>query len=112
MLEVKSQTITDKYKADSVPISEWKFQINNGNEGEKIISDVLLETEALAEERALSEFLNNSYKRNEVSFTTFRTDLVKNMIVNVSGLPYIVKNIVTNVDNTSIKSTITAVRYE
>lgn len=112
MYEVTSQTITEDYKAEETPLSEWKFQIDNGNTGEKSISDVLLETEALAQERAKSEFLKNSYKLNEITFSTHLTDIEKNDTISVYGVPYLVKSITTTIDSVSIQSKVKAVRYE
>ena len=112
MYTVSSQTITEDYKAEETPLSEWKFQIDNGNVGEKTISDVLLDTEALAQERAKSEFLKNSYKLNEVTFSTYRTDFAKNDTINVYGIPYLVKSITTSIDKVAIKTKIKAIRYD
>ena len=112
MYKVNSQTITEDYKASSSPLKEWKFQIENGNTGEVIISDALLDTEALATERVKSEFLKMSYKLNEVRFSTFLTNIVKNMVINIYGIPYIVKSVGTTIDSVSIKTNIRAIRYE
>ena len=112
MYEVNSQTITEDYKAEVTPLKEWKFQITNGNVGELNISEPLIDTEALATERARSEFLKNSYKLNEIRFSTFLTNIVKNMTINVYGIPYIVKSISTQIDSVSIKTTVRAIRYE
>jgi len=112
MYEVTSQTITEDFKAVSVPPIEWKFQISNGNTGEMVVSDPLLDTIEAATERAKSEFLNNSYKLKEVRFSTYRTDFTKNQVINIEGLPYLVKSIGTQIDATTIKTTIRAVRYE
>lgn len=112
MYEITSQTITEDYKAEETPLNEWKFQISNGNTGEVLISDALLDSEELATERAMSEFLKNSYKHTTISFSTYRTDFDLNMIINVYGLPYIIKSINPHVDETSITTKIGAVRYE
>lgn len=112
MYTVTSQTITEDYKAEETPLLEWKFQIDNGNIGEMTISDVLLETESLANERANSEFLKNSHKLNEVTFTTYLTNLSKNQIINVYGIPYLVKSLNVVVNETSIKTKVRAVRYD
>lgn len=111
MYTVTSQTISEDYKAESTPLGEWKFQIENGNTGEMNISDPLLDSEALAQERAKSEFLKNSYKLNEVRFATHRTDLIKNQTISVYGLPYLVKSISTVVTALSVRANIRAVRY-
>ena len=111
MYEVNSQTITEDYKAKETPLSEWKFKIDNGNVGEKTISDALLDSQVLAEERAKSEFLKNSHKLKEVTFTTPLTNLVKNGTINIYGIPYIVKSLSTKVNEVSIKTAVKAVRY-
>ena len=111
MYEINSATISEAYKADEVPHEEWKFQIENGNTGSMIISDPLLDSLALATERSNSEFLKNSYKIKEVKFTTYRTDITKNMTINVGGLPYLVKSIHTSIDSKSVKTTVRAIRY-
>lgn len=119
MYEVTSQTIRqeDIEKLDNIsveenPLKEWKFKIGNGNTGSITIADPLLDTYASAEERAMSEFLRNSYSRTDVEFTTYRTDFYKNMVINVKGLPYLVKSIQTSIDAATIKTKIRAVRYE
>lgn len=112
MFQIQSQTITEDLKASTVPVLEWKFQIANGNTGETKISDPLLDTEARAEERAKSEFLKSSYRLKEITFATYRTDLTKNMIINVLGIPYLVKSLTTTITQISIKTNIRAIRYE
>lgn len=112
MYEVSSQTVTEDYKAETSPISEWKFQLDNGNTGVKIISEPLLDTEALAQERAKSEFLKNGHKIKEITFTTHLQTIQKNDTINVYGLPYLVKDITTTIDEVEMKSRIRAVRYE
>ena len=112
MFKVYSQSITDDYKVTQVPYEQWKFQIENGNTGSMLVSDPLLENEAQATERAMAEFINNSYKIREVKFTTYRTDITKNMIILVKGVDYIVKGITTTIDAVGIKSLIKAERYE
>ena len=106
-----SETITEETKAAEVPLSEWKFSIPNGNTGEVIISDPLLDSLTVATERAKSEFLKSSYEIKEVKFTTYRTDLTKNMVINIHGLPYLVKSKTTTLDKVSIKTQIRGVRY-
>jgi len=112
MYEVVSQTITENYKAEQVPLSEWRFQIPNGNTGVVEISDPLIDSETLATERADSEFLKNSYKLKKVSFATYITGIALNDIINIHGLPYIVKSITVLIDQVKIASEIQAQRYE
>lgn len=112
MYEASSFTITETQKSVEVPLEEFSFQIENGNTGSMVISDPLLETLPLAQERALSEFLKNSYEIREVNFKTYRTDIKIGDIINVKGLPYKVKGIYSSINRTSIVNTIKAVRYE
>lgn len=112
MFEAQSQTISDAYKSQQVPVKRWKFQLENGNMNSMTISDPLLESETLASERAKSEFLKNGHKLSEISFNTYRTDLTKNMIIMVRGLKYLIKGISTSQTDRSILTTIRGVRYE
>ena len=112
MFTVSSQTVTEDYKSSNTPSKEWKFAIANGNTLEITISDALLDSESLAEERALSEFLKQSYRINEVRFKTLLTNLELNQTINVLGTPFLVKGLNTTVTKTSIKTSVRAVRYE
>jgi len=112
MFQITSQTITEDTKAELVPLIEWKFQISNGNTGEVVISDPLLDSYDRALERANSEFLKSSYKMREVRFGTHKTDFTKNEIINVRALPYLVKSISSAIDKVSVKTTIRGIRYE
>lgn len=112
MFTVYSQTMTEDFKADAVPLLEWKFNIPNGNTAEMIVSDPLLDTFSAAQERAKSEFLKNSYRLREVKFSTYRTDFSLNDTINIEGLPYLVKSLTTSIDKTMIKTTVRAIRYE
>jgi len=89
----------------------WSFQILNGNTGEMSISDPLIDSESIAEERAMSEFLKNAYAVHDISFSTYRTDLALNDVVNIASIPYLIKGISTSIDGTSMVSTIRARRY-
>lgn len=90
----------------------WRFEILNDNTGEMSITDPLLDTQDRAEERAMSEFLKNSYAVNGFTFKTYRTDLVQNQTVNIGGLPFLVKNITYSIDIPEMVTTVTVVRYE
>ena len=92
--------------------SEWKFILDVGGDETVTVTDPLLDSEALAEERALSEFLKNGYKLREVSFKTYRTDIRKNDAITVRGVVYLVKSKSTAVDAVKLVTTIKAVRYE
>ncbi len=110
MYTATSQTISEIEKG--VTSKEYKFQIMNGNTGEVIIVDPLLETEAQAEERAMSEFIKQSYELREITFSTHIDTLYLNQVINVLGLPYLIKSIDVAVDDKSIVHGIKAVRYE
>lgn len=112
MFTINSETMTDEYISDTITVEQWKYNITNGNTGEIVISDPLLDSVERATERAKSEFLKNSYRLKQITFTTQRTDIVKNMIINVQGVPYLVKSISTVITKTAIKSKIRGIRYE
>lgn len=112
MYTINSETMTEEYKAENTTQFILKFSIDNGNTGELTVSDPLLDSVERATERAKSEFIKNSYRLKEIGFVTHRTDITKNMIINVHGVPYIVKSISTAIDDKTIKSRIKAVRYE
>jgi len=112
MYKISGQAVSEDTALEEVSALEWKFQIDNGNVGELAISDELLDTELLATERAKSEFLKNSYKLNEIQFTTYLTNITKNMTINVYGVPYLVKSINTVITPITIKTSVKAVRYE
>jgi hypothetical protein len=112
MFTADSQTVSETYKSGNVPPFERRYRLANGNEGESVISDPLLDTDAAAEERARSEFLRNGHRLREASFSTYRTDLALNGIIRVRGLPYIVKSIAASGDKVKVVSTVKAVRYE
>lgn len=93
-------------------ILEFEFLLENGKSGITTVSSPLLDTEARAEARATSEFLQKAYKKKQVQFKTFRTDIKLNEIILIEGLKYILKSSTTQVTEKSVISTITALRYE
>lgn len=111
MFYATGSTITDDTSTD-VPVLEWKFDITNGNTGEMTVSDPLLKDQTVALERAKSEFLKNSYRLKEVVIQTWRTDLTKNQVISIYGVPYLIKEITTVITDKSMKSIIRGVRYE
>jgi len=112
MYTANSESITEDSKAKNTTSLQWKFNVDNGNTGEMTITDPLLDTVAAATERAKSEFLKNAYRLKEITFVTHRTDIVKNMIINVKGLPYLVKSMSTTITPTAIKTRVRGARYE
>lgn len=90
----------------------WKFQIENGNTGMMSVVDPLLDTEERAEERALSEFLKNAYAVNSISFLTWMTTLYLNQVVEVGGMPYLIKSIGYSGDAIKIIITVGVTRYD
>ncbi len=104
--------MTEDYKAETVPLFIRKFQIPNGNTGEVVISDPLLDSDERAEERAMSEFLKKSYSLRVVRFETHLSNFTKNQTINIWGLAYLVKGINTSISKVSIKTNIRAIRYE
>lgn len=91
---------------------QWIFKLKGGGDGVLHVSDPLLSTEALSQERAESEFLKNGYTKRTCSFSTYRTDLLINDEIKVRGLNWLVKHIRTTITKSSVVATVTAVRYE
>ena len=112
MYKVNSQTLTEDGKSSLVPLKRWRFNLANGNTGTLTVSDVLLDTEESARERALSEFLRNGYQLKVVRFSTYRTDFKKNSTIKIQGLNYLVKDIAIAVIDKSLVAKVRAVRYE
>ena len=112
MFQVNSYTISEEQKSQGVNSIEHKFQIDNGNTGAIIISDPLLDNFAVAQERAKSEFLKQSYAIGETRFSTYRTDLILNQVIMVKGVNYLIKSLSTITSKTAIKTNVRAVRYE
>ena len=90
----------------------WQFVAMNGNTGEMVITDQLLDTEERAEERAEAELLENGYISNGFTFPTYRTDLKMLDIINIGGLPYKIIAISANVDPQKLVLSITVKRYD
>jgi len=112
MYKVKSQTLTEAGKSSLVPLSRWRFNLTNGNTGSMTVSDVLLDTEEAALERAKSELLKNGHRLKELEFATYRTDFKKNDILSIRGLNYLVKSTSVTVSSVSIVTKVKVVRYE
>jgi len=90
----------------------YKFELTNGNIGEMNIEEELIDSEAIARERAMSEFLKNGYKKRQNSFKTYRTDIKLNSVIKIEGVGYVVKSIKYDWDAVKCIATVTGVRYE
>jgi hypothetical protein len=90
----------------------WLFEIDKDNTGTIKISEPLLSDEYIAEERARAEFLINSYASIDIEFKTYRSDIELNDILNIQGLPYLVKGISARVDKEKIVFGYLCRRYE
>ena len=90
----------------------WQFKLNNGNVEEMVIIDPLLDTEARAEERAMSEFLRNGYGSNSPTFNTFITDLTINDCISFNGSHFLIKGISIKATSSSIIASIEVTRYD
>jgi hypothetical protein len=90
----------------------WLFEIDKDNSGTIKISEPLLSDRYKAEERARAEFLINSYASIDIEFKTYRSDIGLNDILNINGLPYLVKGISASVDKEKIIFGYLCRRYE
>ncbi len=90
----------------------WTYEIEKDNSGIVNINDPLLNTDASTKERAMSEFLKNAYVPKVITFGTYLIDLKINDVINVRGLPYLVKSLVTSLIGNVVTTTVRAQRYE
>jgi len=96
---------------ESSPV--WKFSIDRAmNTGTMSVTDPLIDSEAIAMERAASDFLKNSYSSNELSFVTGRNDLALNDEISVDGIVYLVKGISININSIRALYSVTSRRYD
>lgn len=110
---ITQSTSSDISSVSSVKnVIEFEFVLENGKDGITTVSDELLDTKERAAERANSEFLNNAFKKKQIKFGTQRTDLNINTVILLHGLKYIVKAVDVAINDKSIISNITALRYE
>jgi len=95
MITATSQTISQAQVAERIPntFKSFSFTIPSDTDGHIKISDELLDTHSAAQERAVSEFLDNAYRLKVVRFTTYLTDLYLNQEINIQGLWYKIKSI-------------------
>lgn len=93
-------------------VIEFEFVQENGKTGVISVSDGLLDTQERAEARAISEFLQNAYKKRTAKFSTYRTDIGINDIIAVEGLRYIVKDVKIEITMKSMVALLMALRYE
>ncbi len=90
----------------------YLFEIDRDNTGTLKVSDDLLMSEDQAKERALSEMLKNSYVTKRKQFRTYRTDININDVINVKGLPFLVKQLGASFGSKDIVVSVSAQRYE
>ena len=92
-------------------MKKYVFETKNGKKGVVKIEDALLDTEERSYARAKAEFLEGSYTQMECNFDTYLTDLKINDIIRASGMRYKIIDIVINVEDDKIFSSVTGVRY-
>ena len=108
---INSTTITSTNR-DKKPI-EFDFVLNSPNTGKMTVSDPLLDDEERARTRAESEFLKNSYKNRTIKFSSWKMGIKQNNIVEINGLPYIIKSRRVRIQKVKMWNAIErAVRYE
>ena len=111
--EALSSTMSDEELADEGGDGfSFVFELGTGNIGIKTITELLLNTEAKAYERARSEFLKNGYRKNIIAFRTWRTDFSLNQIIFVEGLRYKITKLSIKSDVKSTITSVTGARYE
>lgn len=110
MYSATSSTIS--LDATTIDHFESIFQIENGSDQQLEILDIFINDDAVASQRASSEFLKNSYKDRWVSIVTYRTDIDLTDEVLLAGLPFIVKSVNVAEKGASIQTTIKGLRYE
>lgn len=99
---------------DKIPLNYYtqQFQIENGKKEELVIINPFLDNDTIAEERAKSAFLENSYFKREVHFKTPLTNISSNDDFTIRGVPYLAQTIITKIDLVKIVVGVTGVRYE
>ena len=114
--------ITSKETTTEIPLYRDSYEIDR--EGStKEINDNFIIDEVTAEKRAIAEFLECGYDKQEVEFTTYFSPLKINDIISIYAPDYripkelnkdrfIVKNIKHYFKNGYLKTKIKAVRYD
>lgn len=113
MYKVSSTTASEETKAkQGADIFRRRYHNDNGKTGEITISDPLLDNDAVALQRAKSEFLKHGYRQKVIEYTTHDLEYWVNMLINVDGKWYIVKNLTFTVQDGLSKTRVKAIRYE
>ena len=90
----------------------FKFDLLNGSDKEVVIYGDFFDDEAVAKERAIAEFVENSFVAKQVTFNTYLTNIYVGMHIEYLGLIYKVVDVGIAVDKVKIISTVTGARYE
>lgn len=90
----------------------YVFKLVTPNTNTKVIKHPLLRTHSLANERAMSEFLQFGYAEIAVTFTTWVSSFKLNDVVMLKGLKYKIVSITSNTNASSTMFNIKGVRYE
>ena len=96
----------------TIPANIFRYELATGNTGEKKVVEPLLNTEAKGKERARREFLDNGYRKRNVTLNTHRSDLKLNDIIVVKGLKYKIISIDISSDVAKVVFSIKGLRYE
>lgn len=90
----------------------FNFQLENGESGELVITDIFLDNYDIAEQRALSEFLKKGYNERTCSFKTHLTNLYLNETINLDGVKFLIKGIHIKIDAVKMILSVRGIRYE
>lgn len=112
MNKATSTTIKNDTPQNPDNIYQTVFILENGNNGEKTITSPFLDNDAIAGQKAKSEFLQYGYKKRKILFSTYITNFSLNIDIKILGVNILLKSINIKGDAISIESSIGGVRYE
>ena len=90
----------------------FEFIVQNGKSGEMLITGDFFGDEATAKERAVSEFVDNAFAYEYITFSTYLTNITVGKIIKVNGRSWKVIDVNISADPVKIMSSIKAERYE
>jgi hypothetical protein len=89
-----------------------RFQLRNGSEKRLTVTNPYYTNEDVMKQKATELLLKQGYTQRWISFTTTVSGLRINDIVEVGGVDYKIKSIVTSIDEKTTLFRIDAVKYD